>query len=342
MKLDIKNLNGEAKRLSEFLKSKIISQREAIDEVCNGAQKYFSGISDPKKPISNFLFAGPTGSGKTQLVNHIGEFFGLDPVVINCGEMQDKHELSKLLGAPPGYIGHGDTKPLLSKEKIELKGKPNVILFDEIEKTSPALYNMLLGILDNGYVTTNSNVDVYFNNCFIFMTCNIGIKTANKEEAKMGFVSKTFIDNEKEEFIIKEIKKEFSPEFFNRIDKTIVFKTLTKEDVFNIFDLELFYIQERLANCEAKKIFFSASDDVKEKLVNLSYSPEYGARSLKRTLEKEIVLPLSNALSLDEVEDGDYILMSMEEDGEFFFTKEEYTRQKGSSVSISMIEINAK
>lgn len=331
MVLDAKTLNGEAKRLSEFLKSRIISQKEAIEQICNGAQKYFVGLNAPKKPLGNFLFAGPTGTGKTKIVQEIANFFGIEPVIINCGEIQERYDISKLLGAPPGYIGHGDTKPLLSKERIETDS-PNVILFDEIEKASPALFNLLLGILDNGYVTTSSNVDVNFCNCFIFMTCNIGMKKIEEEESSIGFTKTKLDDDKKEKTIIKEIKKLFYPEFINRLDKIIVFKNLTRKDVEEIFHLELSAIQKRIVESEKKKIFLTISDAARQRILDMGYSEEYGARNLKREIEREIIVPLSNAISLDCVEDGDSILVDIEK--EFFFKKLEYLRNKSYSSSI--------
>ena len=339
MILDCKKLNGEAKKLSDYLKSKIISQDESIDEVCSGIQKYFVGLSDTNKPLFNFLFAGPTGSGKTKIVQEIAKYFDLEPVVIDCGEIQQQHELSKLLGAPPGYIGHGETKPLLSKERIEIQGKPNVILFDEVEKATGGLYNVLLGILDNGYVTTNSNVKVSFLNCLVFMTCNIGAKEIESEENKIGFSKKSLTWEEKQAYTTKEIKKKFLPEFINRLDKMIVFKQLTREDVEHIFELELNQIQERLNNCEYKKIFLFVSPEAKRKIVDAGYSIQYGARNLKRVMEKEIIQPISNALSLDEVEEGDSIQLEVNPAGEFFFEKKIYSRTKSKACWISVLEI---
>lgn len=339
MILDCKNLNGEAKRLSEFLKSKVISQNEAIDEICTGSQKYFVGLNNPKKPLFNFLFAGPTGTGKTKIVQEIGNYFNVTPVVVNCGELQQHHELSKLLGAPPGYVGHGETKPLLSKERIELKGKPNVVLFDEIEKATPSLFNMLLGILDNGYVTTNSNVDVFFHNCFVFMTCNIGVRQIEAEEKRMGFSKKVLTGQERESITMKEIKKTFMPEFMNRVDKVVVFEQLKREDVEDIFELELSEIQKRLSECEMKKVFLSVSKVAKEKIVDAGFSVEYGARNLKRVLEKNLVEPVATCLSLDEVEDGDFIVMDWKEPDGFYFKKQPYVRTKGASITILMNEL---
>jgi ATP-dependent Clp protease ATP-binding subunit ClpA len=336
MILDLTDLNGEAKRLSEYLKSRIISQHEAIDSVCVGAQKYFVGLNEIKKPLGTFLFAGPTGTGKTKVVQDIGKFFDIEPVVINCGEMQQHHELSKLLGAPPGFIGHGETKPLISKERIEnTNGRPNVVLFDEIEKASSALFNLLLGILDNGYVTTNHNVNVYFNNCFIFMTCNIGIEKLEQENKNIGFSKKELSKENKEEITFKEIKKVFRPEFINRIEKIVVFEALTKQNVEDIFELELSDIQDRLSDCEMKKVFLYIDPSAKQKIVDMGYSAEYGARNLKRIMEKEIVCPVSNALSLEQVEDGDSILVEFVEDA-FLFRKQQYTRKKGSSTFVMM------
>lgn len=335
MRLDIKNLNGDAKTLSKFLKSRIISQVDAIDDVAHVAQKYFAGLSNPKRPIANLLFAGPSGTGKTQIVHEIGNFFDVEPLIINCNEMADKHETSKLLGAPPGYLGHGETKPLFTKERIEKKDGPNVILFDEIEKASSNLYSILLSIMDKGHVINNSNDKISFVNSFIFLTCNLGVEGVKKEESKIGFSQKCLNKKEKEVVVVREVKKKFLPEFINRLDKIIMFQNLTREDIDKIFELEIDEIQKRLFQRNGKRVFFSVSEEARDRLVEMGYSHEYGARNLKRVIEKEIVFPLANALTLKEVREGDSIHMGWGEEGSYF-DRVGYNKTMGASSYISL------
>ena len=213
-------------------------------------------------------------------------------------------------------------------------------MFDEIEKASSTLYNLLLGILDNGYCTTSNNIDTSFENCFIFMTCNIGISEIETIENNIGFTKNKLSQNEKESITIKEIKKQFSPEFINRLDKIVVFEHLDRNDISKIFDNELELIQNRISHSpdNIKKVFIEVSSDAKEKIVDEGYSVEYGARNLKRAMETHIVNPIANALSLPEVLSGDSIKIG-HDNSDFLYEKIQYNRKRGQASYLSIDEI---
>lgn len=330
MFLDLKPLNGEAKELYNFLRNRIISQEEAVKEVCHGVQKAFVDLCDEDKPLGIFFFAGPTGTGKTKIVHEIAKYFDTKTLVVNCGEFQSSYDIAKLVGSPPGYIGHTETKPIFSKEKVELEGKPTIILLDEIEKASSAFFNIMLGIFDKGYMTTGANEDINFSTSFIFMTSNIGMNKIEEKNSKFGFHEHKQENKEKEETIKSSMKKKFSPEFLNRIDKTVVFLNLSRNDIMNIMELELREIQNRMSKSDEKKVMFIMSDRAKEELVSIGFSTEYGARYLKRAIEEHIVNPLANALTHPDVEENDIILVDFD-NKEFTFEKKELAMKASSN-----------
>jgi ATP-dependent Clp protease ATP-binding subunit ClpB len=319
MILDLKSLNGEALELYNFLRNRIISQEEAVKEVCHGVQKAFVDLCPENRPLGIFFFAGPTGTGKTKIVHEIAEYFNTKPLIVNCGEFQSSYDIAKLVGSPPGYIGHGETVALFSKERIEQEGKPTIILLDEIEKASPAFVNIMLGIFDKGNMTTGANEEVNFCTSFIFMTSNIGMSKVEEKNAKFGFHEIISEKKQVENTIKASMKKKFSPEFLNRIDKTVVFLNLTRENCREILELELYEVQTRMTKSDEKKIMFVVTDKAKEELINIGYSEEYGARNLKRAIETHIVNPLANALTHPNVEEND--IVSIEWDKDFIFEK---------------------
>lgn len=337
--LNLTELNGEAAVLYKFLKDKIVSQEEAIKEVCNLVQKAFVDLCPEEKPLGIFFFAGPTGTGKTKIVHDIASYFNTKPLIINCGEFQSSYDIAKLVGSPPGYIGHTETKPLFSKERIEQEGKPTVILLDEIEKASPAFFNIMLGIFDKASLSTGDNTNVDFSTSFIFMTSNIGINNIEDKKSKFGFHEMDVTDAHKNSSIQSAMKKKFSPEFLNRLDKTIVFNTLTQDNCRQILDLELFEIQNRMSNSEEKKIMFIISDSAKDQLIKVGYSEEYGARHIKRALETNVVNPLSNALSHPSVDENDIIFIDYI-NSKFQFDKKTRVMKSGSSRMGFMMQDN--
>lgn len=307
-------LSKQASELQEYLRSTVIGQDEAIRETVLVTQKHFAGLSQERRPICTFLFIGPTGTGKTKLVEEFFDYLtshnkSIKPIKINCGEFQGSHEITKLIGAPPAYLGHNETKAVFNKEAVEAV-VPNVILFDEIEKASDAMFNILLGVLDKGEIKLGNNTFVDLSNCFIFMTSNEGMEKIQKEEKTMGFL-KASVDEKMGKIIDGNLKQKFRPEFLNRIDRVIKFNYLSEEDIIKILDLEIFQIQDRILKSCRKKIFITLDEESKKFLTKAGYCKEYGARNIKRILEKEIVMPLSNIILSSDIDSGDIVYITL-------------------------------
>src|SRR5438094_9690938 len=250
----------EAEDLESGLQRKIVGQDEAIEQIVNIYQTYLAGMTSPGRPIGNFLFLGPTGSGKTRLVEAVAETLAGDGravIKIDCAEFQHSHEISKLIGSPPGYLGHRETHPLLSQEVLNQhhteKMKLSFVLFDEIEKASDALWNLLLGILDKGTLTLGDNQRVDFSRSLIFMTSNLGAAEMNAMlSSRLGFAPAA--DSHKQERLgeritasgVEAARRRFTPEFMNRLDKIVVFKPLGDAELEKILDIELHAVQRRL------------------------------------------------------------------------------------------------
>src|SRR5580692_944301 len=262
--LDPTLTGSEAERLECDLRKRIVGQDEAIGQIVNIYQMFLAGMSSPGRPIGNFLFLGPTGSGKTRLVEAAAESLVGDlraVVKIDCAEFQHSHEIAKLIGSPPGYLGHRETHPLLSQEVLQAhyteKMKLSFVLFDEIEKASDSLWNLLLGILDKATLTLGDNRRVDFSQALIFMTSNLGAGEMNSiMRPNLGFAAR---DSERRRGILDEkmndkiaragveaARRRFSPEFMNRIDKTVVFRPLGERELRKILALELNMVQQRL------------------------------------------------------------------------------------------------
>jgi ATP-dependent Clp protease ATP-binding subunit ClpA len=300
-------------------------------------QMFKVGLNPPHHPVGNLLFLGPTGTGKTRVVEAAAEvLFGDENALIkiDCGEFQHSHEIAKLLGSPPGYLGHRETHPIFTQESVNRyhteKHKFTFILFDEIEKASDALWSLLLGILDKAIVTTGDNSRIDLSCCIIVMTANVGAaEMSAMTKAGIGFVTKKAtvdLDSKIQRTAIAAAKRKFSPEFMNRIDKTVVFKTLKPEHITLILDLELEAVQRRLLQTvSGNKFIFQCDPDVKTQILEEGTSAEYGARFLKRVIERKLVLPLSSLLDTGQIESCDLIRVSLNEDkyDDFRFSVEE-------------------
>src|SRR4051812_30264331 len=251
----------DAEDLESSLRRKIVGQDEAIEQIVNIYQTYLAGMTSPGRPIGNFLFLGPTGSGKTRLVEAVSETLAGDSravIKIDCAEFQHSHEIAKLIGSPPGYLGHRETHPLLSQEVLNQyhtdKMKLSFVLFDEIEKSSDALWNLLLGVLDKATLTLGDNSRVDFSHAMIFMTSNLGVSEMTAiSTPKVGFERSWRAEKRHEQLDSKmsrtgiaAARRKFAPEFMNRIDKIVVFKPLGETDLRRILDLELEQFQERI------------------------------------------------------------------------------------------------
>ena len=282
---------GENEKLlvmSEELKGKVIGQDHAIQKVARSVLRNRMGLKDPNKPIGTFLFLGPTGVGKTQLAKELARYmFGdTDSLIrIDMSEYSEKFEVTKLTGAPPGYVGHDEGGQLTEK----VRRKPySIVLFDEIEKAHPEIFNTLLQILDEGHVTDSMGRSIDFKNTLIILTSNVGQRKLNDFGNGVGFG--TASKNERKELenemmLKKELEKTFSPEFINRLDDIIYFKTLDKGNILEILDVELSKVMPRLESLGFK---IKITQDLKDKICEIGYEPKFGARPLKRVIQKYV------------------------------------------------------
>jgi ATP-dependent Clp protease ATP-binding subunit ClpA len=320
------------------LRHKIVGQDPAVDAVVDIYQMFTAGLNPPYRPVGNLLFLGPTGTGKTHVVEILAEaLFGDERALIkiDCAEFQHSHEISKLIGSPPGYLGHRETHPVLNQEAINQYHTANLrltlLLFDEIEKASDALWQLLLGILDKGSLTLGDNRRVDLSCCVIVMTSNIGAsEMSSLTDGAMGFNPPKPFGHVDEEFdkkiqraAVDAAKRKFSPEFMNRIDKTVVFKTLRQGHLEQILELELEAVQQRILQATGSSQFiFGCSDNVKKHLLHEGTDPKYGARHLKRVIERSLVFPLSNLVATQQIHIGDFIRIDIDQNKEFIFTVE--------------------
>lgn len=320
--LDPTKLGESTDKLQCDLRDRIIGQDKAIDEVLEVYQTFISGMSSSNRPVGIFLFLGPTGSGKTRTVESIAESLHGDAKMvlkIDCSELQHSHEIAKLTGSPSGYLGHRETKALLSREAlashVSEHSKLSLVLFDEIEKGSDALWNLLLGVLDKATLTMGDNTRTDFRNSLIFMTSNLG---ASEMEAlispHLGFapndteVSKHKVENT----AVGAARKRFSPEFINRLDRLVVFRALTADDLRKVLNIEIKAVQARIPKNEM--FSFSLTDEAKEFLISEGTDQKYGARHLKRAIEKQLVHPLANLIASHQVIANDLIRVEYAED----------------------------
>jgi ATP-dependent Clp protease ATP-binding subunit ClpB len=322
--LDPTQTGSEAEKLELDLHKRIVGQEEAIEQIISIYQTNLAGMSSPGRPIGNFLFLGPTGSGKTRIVEATAESLLGDAnavIKIDCAEFQHSHEIAKLIGSPPGYLGHRETHPLLSQEMLNQfhteRLKLSFVLFDEIEKASDALWNLLLGILDKATLTLGDNRRVDFSRALIFMTSNLGASEMNSIlHPALGFAAgdaeRRALDGGTTGKIsragVDAARRKFSPEFMNRIDKTVVFRPLGEEELRQILTLELNMVQQRVfISGKGAPFVFTLTDPAREFLLREGTDLKYGARHLKRAIDRNLVHPLSNLIATDQVRGGDLI-----------------------------------
>src|SRR5436305_1242187 len=327
--LDPNRRSSDARDFDGTLRRKIVGQDQAVEKVVEIYQMFLAGLNPPGRPVGNLLFLGPTGSGKTRVVEAMSEALFGDSracIKIDCAEFQHSHEIAKLIGSPPGYLGHRETHPLLTQEALNQwhtdKLKLSILLFDEIEKASDALWQLLLGILDKATLTLGDNRRVDLSQCIIIMTSNLGAgEMSNLVEGGMGFAQKpTEVDETFDEKInrtaTEAARRKFTPEFMNRIDKTVVFKTLRSEHLQQILEIELGMVQQRILMASATNQFvFSCTPRVKNFLLHEGTDPKYGARHLKRAIERHVVFQLANLVATSQVELGDFVRIDLSPEG---------------------------
>lgn len=326
-KIPVKKLaEGEAARLKKLeatLHKRVVGQEEAVTAVAKAVRRGRVGLKDPRRPIGSFLFLGPTGVGKTEISKALAEaVFGNEQAMIrvDMSEYMEKHSVSKMIGSPPGYVGHEDGGQL--SEKVR-RNPYSVILFDEIEKAHPDVFNILLQVLDDGHITDSQGRKVDFKNTIIIMTSNAGAQSI-VEPKKLGFASS---DDEKQNYermknsVMEEVRRIFKPEFLNRIDETIVFRSLNKNDMKQIVTLMLKDLTDR---CKSQMdITLHVCDSVKNYIVEKAYEPKYGARPLRRKIQNEIEDQLAEEILDGKVKKGDEVIVTTKKNAVVFEVKEQ-------------------
>src|ERR1700677_1121613 len=311
--LDPELRSVESRDFEAGLRRKIVGQDEAVQAVVDLYQVFRAGLNSPGRPVGNLLFLGPTGAGKTRVVEANAEVVFGDPravIKVDFAEFQHSHEIAKLVGSPPGYLGHRETHPMFTQGVLDQyhneKYKLGIVLFDEIEKASDSLWTLLLGVLDNATLTCGDNTKVNFSQQIIVMTSNLGVSELSEVLGeRIGFLPCTVgvTKRKTEDIVLSALKKKFTPEFLNRIDNTVVFNTLTEADCKEIMAKELGKALYTVH--QASTTFFQLTAAAQEQLFLEGYSKEYGARNLKRIIEKRVTLPLAKVLSSDQVKEGE-------------------------------------
>jgi ATP-dependent Clp protease ATP-binding subunit ClpB len=312
----------ESQEFQAALRSKVVGQEEGVRALVDLYQVYCAGMSSTGRPVGNLLFLGPTGSGKTRIVEAAAEILFGDPravIKVDCAEFQHSHEIAKLIGSPPGYLGHRETHPLITQEELAKhhtdKIKLSFLLFDEIEKASDALWQLLLGILDKATLTLGDNRRVDLSQTMIFLTSNLGGgEITELMTGGMGFIQpkdkvEDKLDVKVERTAQEAAKKKFSPEFMNRLDKVVVFHPLRDEQLEQILEIELGMVQQRVLDTGRGQFLFRVTGPARRFLLQEGTDLKYGARHLKRAIEKYVVYPLANLLATEQVRFGDMLVV---------------------------------
>jgi ATP-dependent Clp protease ATP-binding subunit ClpB len=312
----------ESQEFQAALKSKVVGQEEGVRALVDLYQVFCAGMSSTGRPVGNLLFLGPTGSGKTRIVEAAAEILFGDPravIKVDCAEFQHSHEIAKLIGSPPGYLGHRETHPLITQEALAQYHKDELklsfLLFDEIEKASDALWQLLLGILDKATLTLGDNRRVDLSQTMIFLTSNLGGgEITELMTGGMGFVqpmdkTEDRLDHKVERTAQEAAKKKFSPEFMNRLDKVVVFHPLRHEQLEQILEIELGMVQQRVLDTGRGQFLFRVAPAARRFLLQEGTDIKYGARHLKRAIEKYVVYPLANLLATEQIRFGDMLVV---------------------------------
>jgi len=323
--LDPEKRSTDTMEFQTALRSKIVGQQEGVQALVDLYQVFCAGLNSPGRPVGNLLFLGPTGSGKTRIVEAAADILFGDPravIKIDCAEFQHSHEIAKLIGSPPGYLGHRETHPLITQEALAAnhteKLKLSFLLFDEIEKASDALWQLLLGMLDKATLTLGDNRRVDLSQTVIFMTSNLGGgEITELMEGGMGFIQPkdkpiTGLDEKVERTAVEAARRKFSPEFMNRLDKVVVFHPLKREQLEEVLEIELGQVQQRVLETARGQFLFRVTSVAREFLLQEGTDQRYGARHLKRAIERHIVYPLANLLATEQIHVGDLICIDFD------------------------------
>ncbi len=328
-----------AEEFESGLSSRVVGQDRAVRSITSLYQVFQAGMTNPTRPLGTMLFLGPTGSGKTHVVEAAAELLFGDRnavIKIDCAEFQHSHEIAKLIGSPPGYLGHRETAPMLTQENLEKhrteRDPFTLVLFDEIEKASDSLWQLLLGILDKATLTLGDNRKVNFSQTMIFLTSNLGSKEMSELiTGSIGFapaqsdrLGESDLDQKIYRTALESARKRFSPEFMNRIDKVVVFRSLKHEQLCRILDLELSAVQRRIDEGAGERFTFHLTEEAKEFLLTEGIELRYGARHLKRAVERFLVNPLASLSATRQVRLGDVLVVELnQETGKLVFFRDE-------------------
>src|SRR3984957_792476 len=320
--LDTEKRGSTASQFERALRKKVVGQDQAVQALVDLYQMFCAGLQPPSRPIGNVLFLGPTGSGKTRIVEAAAEIlFGDSRAVIkvDCAEFQHSHEIAKLIGSPPGYLGHRETHPLITQEALNASHhdhlKLSFLLFDEIEKASDALWQLLLGMLDKASLTLGDNRRVDFSQTMIFLTSNLGSgQIADLMQGGMGFMQPndkptTKLHEKVERAAVEAARRNFSPEFMNRLDKVVVFHPLKREELDEVLEIELSNVQKRVLDTATLPFVFRITEEGRAFLLQEGTDQRYGARHLKRAIERYVVYPISRLLATAQVHQGDVLVI---------------------------------
>ncbi len=328
--------SSHSEEFDAALRQKIVGQDEGVQSLVDLYQVFCAGLNSPGRPVGNLLFLGPTGSGKTRIVEAAAEIlFGDQRAVtkVDCAEFQHSHEIAKLIGSPPGYLGHRETHPLITQEALGQyhteKLKLSFLLFDEIEKASDALWQLLLGILDKATLTLGDNRRVDLSQTMIFLTSNLGGgEITELMTGGMGFVQPeekpaASLDGKVERTAVEAARRKFSPEFMNRLDKVVVFHPLKAEQLEEILEIELGMVQRRVLDTAKGQFLFRVTAGGREFLLKEGTDLKYGARHLKRAIERHVVYPMANLLATEQIHLGDMLCIDWDQSlGHLTFTRE--------------------
>ncbi|HXC47147.1 MAG TPA: AAA family ATPase [Candidatus Sulfotelmatobacter sp.] len=328
--------SNDTRDFHQSLRARIVGQEEGVQALVDLYQVFCAGLNSPGRPVGNLLFLGPTGSGKTRIVEAAAEILFGDPrmvIKVDCAEFQHSHEIAKLIGSPPGYLGHRETHPLITQEALAAshseKLKLSFLLFDEIEKASDALWQLLLGMLDKATLTLGDNRRVDLSQTVIFLTSNLGggeitelmgggygfIKSGDKPADKL--------DEKVQRTAVEAARRKFSPEFMNRLDKIVVFHPLHRKQLEQVLDIELAMVQQRVLETAKGQFLFRVTTNGRDFLLQEGTDQRYGARHLKRSIERHVVYPMANLLATDQVRLGDMICIDWEpSDDHLHFVRE--------------------
>jgi ATP-dependent Clp protease ATP-binding subunit ClpB len=320
--LDTEKLSSTACQFERALREKVVGQDQAVEALVDLYQMFCAGLHSPSRPIGNLLFLGPTGSGKTRIVEAAAEIlFGDSRAVIkvDCAEFQHSHEISKLIGSPPGYLGHRETHPLITQEALAASHREHMklsfLLFDEIEKASDALWQLLLGMLDKATLTLGDNRRVDLSQTIIFLTSNLGSgQIADLVQGGMGFVQPnnkptTGLNEKVERTAVEAARRKFSPEFMNRLDKVVVFHPLQRDELDEVLEIELSNVQKRVMDAATQPFLFRITEEGRAFLLQEGTDQRYGARHLKRAIERHVVYPIARLLATAQVHEGDVLVI---------------------------------